>query len=755
MIGGVQEHSKNILATSPIAVGHTMDDLLLASRTQGSPNNRDSSSSWSKVSIEDIFQQQMNLDVLNDNNNIDGDTKLIQFQAENSSNDNNSNNNMLENQNRNLYSYATIINSNYICDQSPIVMEDSFTHLKETVHNNLKSHVLPMDNSIQNKRSKSPKQSGIRLRIVDARPSMAAFGNAILGKGHEVVARLGGKDITIIIIYYYYYYYYMVGPDVTTIKFVGIANIHAMRESLAKLRCACTDTENPNWLLNMHNSNWLQHISSLLQSSVYIATRLSKGDPVVVHCSDGWDRTSQLVVLVQILSDPHYRTIAGLRDLLYKDFISFGHQFHKRGGMIRKEDSSPIFLQLIDCIWQIWRQFPAEFEYSDALLLLLVHAQLSRYTGDYVYDSVREYEQRFECYEMLYSRNLCSHCSKGNKDEHALVLDDWPRLGSSANSNSNVCYDTTKSESGKILCPECLLARQTAYCSIWDVIARDLDSYLNPLYHVSTKSNIGEHHDTPSPFTSIREDSMNQDYGRHASGSLESSINQVNYQKTNENNQIKSVMECDKLSPPTDIKACQENTISNINDHPTISSSRSNEDFLRAINQNSLDRPNITNNMCSDAYQSNPLSHHSDRINNLPSDFKQWAACTPMLSPRCHVSSLQVWSALHSRGIPGAVTTNSSYAVEMALRHSLRERQDVMGMINVTDAKPTRDRIQSRGTYRYDELRPPENIQSILLSDEEKTRDTFQIQDESFTSLSSNKLSIIENYCTMGSFHHV
>jgi len=101
--------------------------------------------------------------------------------------------------------------------------------------------------------------------------------------------------------------------------------------------------ENANWLLNMHNSNWLQHISTLLQSAVYIATRLSKGDPVVVHCSDGWDRTSQLVVLAQILSDPYYRTIAGLKRLLHKDFISFGHQFHKRGGMIKKEDSSPIF----------------------------------------------------------------------------------------------------------------------------------------------------------------------------------------------------------------------------------------------------------------------------------------------------------------------------------------------------------------------------------------------------------------------------
>ena len=32
-----------------------------------------------------------------------------------------------------------------------------------------------------------------------------------------------------------------------------------------------------------------------------------------MHCSDGWDRTSQLTSLAQLLLDPHYRTITGLQ----------------------------------------------------------------------------------------------------------------------------------------------------------------------------------------------------------------------------------------------------------------------------------------------------------------------------------------------------------------------------------------------------------------------------------------------------------
>ena len=34
---------------------------------------------------------------------------------------------------------------------------------------------------------------------------------------------------------------------------------------------------------------------------------------VVVHCSDGWDRTSQVTSLASLLLDPHYRTIEGFQ----------------------------------------------------------------------------------------------------------------------------------------------------------------------------------------------------------------------------------------------------------------------------------------------------------------------------------------------------------------------------------------------------------------------------------------------------------
>lgn len=50
-------------------------------------------------------------------------------------------------------------------------------------------------------------------------------------------------------------------------------------------------------------------------------------DNVIVHCSDGWDRTSQMSALAQIMLDPYYRTIHGFCVLIEKDWISFGHMF--------------------------------------------------------------------------------------------------------------------------------------------------------------------------------------------------------------------------------------------------------------------------------------------------------------------------------------------------------------------------------------------------------------------------------------------
>ena len=78
---------------------------------------------------------------------------------------------------------------------------------------------------------------------------------------------------------------------------------------------------------------------------------------VVVHCSDGWDRTAQLTSLAMLLLDSHYRTLRGFQVLVEKEWLSFGHKFSHRVGhgddKHNDPDRSPVFLQFIDCVWQV------------------------------------------------------------------------------------------------------------------------------------------------------------------------------------------------------------------------------------------------------------------------------------------------------------------------------------------------------------------------------------------------------------------
>ena len=86
----------------------------------------------------------------------------------------------------------------------------------------------------------------------------------------------------------------------------------------------------------------------------------------MVHCSDGWDRTSQTCALAQLMLDGYYRTMQGFRALIEKDWLAFGHKFQDRCGHIISDpnETSPIFSQFLDAVWQLMQMFPCQFQVS-------------------------------------------------------------------------------------------------------------------------------------------------------------------------------------------------------------------------------------------------------------------------------------------------------------------------------------------------------------------------------------------------------
>lgn len=157
--------------------------------------------------------------------------------------------------------------------------------------------------------------------IVDARPTANAMANVALGAGSE------NMD------------HYPTAKKV----YLGIENIHVMRDSLNKVVDAMKDSDltplPPNREM-LQKSNWLKHISNVLDGSSLVAKTIHLGGShVLVHCSDGWDRTSQLCSLAELCLDPYYRTLDGFITLIEKDWLSFGHRFAERCGHLASEKS--------------------------------------------------------------------------------------------------------------------------------------------------------------------------------------------------------------------------------------------------------------------------------------------------------------------------------------------------------------------------------------------------------------------------------
>ena len=176
--------------------------------------------------------------------------------------------------------------------------------------------------------------------------------------------------------------------------FQDIANIHAVRGSLNTVTKACSQTSADDPYAGVGSSGWMWHLHTILRGAVEVSETLQAGEACLVHCSDGWDRTSQITSLVMLLIDPSYRTIRGFCQLIQKEWCAFGHMFERRcgehGKAYERDDSSPVFVQWLDAVHQVLRQFPTEFEFDQTLLFALIEAVYSKWFGTFLLDSELE-----------------------------------------------------------------------------------------------------------------------------------------------------------------------------------------------------------------------------------------------------------------------------------------------------------------------------------------------------------------------------
>lgn len=207
-----------------------------------------------------------------------------------------------------------------------------------------------------------------KFHIIDARSQQAVMGNMALGKGGEKAEYYRGAQI----------------------HHMKLENIHYIRDALAKLHAVCEPNSSSQSIVD---TKWLSIVRKLLSASVTVVRCLEQqGQSVLVHCSDGWDRTCQITSLAQLLLDSYYRTIRGFCILIEKEWCSFGHQFGMRcsHGTSSNSERSPVFLLWCDCVFQIIRQYPSAFEFNEDFLVALMDQLYSCRYGTFLFNSEEE-----------------------------------------------------------------------------------------------------------------------------------------------------------------------------------------------------------------------------------------------------------------------------------------------------------------------------------------------------------------------------
>ncbi|KAJ7156974.1 protein-tyrosine phosphatase-like protein [Mycena crocata] len=259
--------------------------------------------------------------------------------------------------------------------------------------------------------------------IIDARPTINAMGNTAKGAGTENMDHYKESKKA----------------------YLGIDSIHVMRESLAKVvealreadvLLASINSDLPEQIAGLavldrqalRRSGWMRHMQAIMEGTVLITRNIHvNSSHVLIHCSDGWDRTSQLSALAQLCLDPFYRTIRGFEILVEKDWLSFGHKFMDRCGHLSSDkffvspvegasgnsgadaaqaffssvqnrfasqhhikETSPVFHQFLEAVRQIQRQFPDRFEFNERFLQQLYYHLYSCQFGTFLYNTEKE-----------------------------------------------------------------------------------------------------------------------------------------------------------------------------------------------------------------------------------------------------------------------------------------------------------------------------------------------------------------------------
>ncbi|KAI2662660.1 Myotubularin-related protein 10 [Labeo rohita] len=156
----------------------------------------------------------------------------------------------------------------------------------------------------------------------------------------------------------------------------NLPNIQDIQAALLKLRQICViGNQYPvGERDDCESSRWMEYVRTFLRHAVEIVYMLeSRRVSVILLEKEDRDLSCVISCLVQLMCDPHCRSLHGFQALIQKEWVMAGHRFLDRCNHLKKNDKeeSPVFLLFLDCVWQLWNQYPAAFEFTEVYLTVL------------------------------------------------------------------------------------------------------------------------------------------------------------------------------------------------------------------------------------------------------------------------------------------------------------------------------------------------------------------------------------------------
>ncbi|XP_067341725.1 myotubularin-related protein 10 isoform X2 [Channa argus] len=187
-----------------------------------------------------------------------------------------------------------------------------------------------------------------------------------------------------------------------------LPNIQDIQTAFVKLRQICVvdpfEESDERWLSSIENSRWLEYVRAFLKHAADIIFYLDgKNASVILQEEEDRDLNCVVSSLVQLMLDPHYRSLIGFQSLVQKEWVMAGHRFLDRCNHLKKSDKeeSPLFMMFLDCVWQMMNQYPAAFEFTEVYLIVLSDSMWIPLFSTFLFNSSKQRAQ----YLMDFAKN--------------------------------------------------------------------------------------------------------------------------------------------------------------------------------------------------------------------------------------------------------------------------------------------------------------------------------------------------------------